>query len=174
MPHGEEGLRHLLIGGGSGTEAEVRDDARRIDGHEQTLAFVPSQAVGPSDVGGASQPSFAPALGVPDGHRRTVQGLVGTSLGLHHVRQMQGYLLDEAQAVAYRASELGTVGQSGEGIAQAAARVTVEIPFTGKAGPPGEDGEGSTSSLRFRDASGPGCCSFCGRDWRKVVHHDVE
>jgi hypothetical protein len=54
MPHGQEGLRHLLVCGGSGGEAEARHHARGIDGHEQTEAFVPSQAVEPSDVGGAS------------------------------------------------------------------------------------------------------------------------
>ena len=80
---------------------------------------------------------------------------------------MQGYLLDEAQVVAHGgAVELGTVGQIGEGVAQASARVAVEIPFAGEAGPPGEDGEVATS-LGLREASGPGRRTFGGRDWRK-------
>jgi hypothetical protein len=61
MPDGEEGLRRLSVGGGSGAEAEARDEARGIDGHEQAEAFVPSQeAVGPPDVGQASQPHPSP------------------------------------------------------------------------------------------------------------------
>ena len=40
MPHGEEGFRHLLVGAESSAEAEARDDARGIDGHEQTQALV--------------------------------------------------------------------------------------------------------------------------------------
>jgi hypothetical protein len=63
-------------------------------------------------------------------------------LGLHHVRQMQSYLLDETQAAAHRAIELRAVGQGGEGIVQAAARVAVEISFAGEARPAGEDSEG--------------------------------
>ena len=90
---------------------------------------IPPQVVEPSDVGGAGQPSFAPALGVSAEHRRAVQGLVGASSDLHHVRQMQGYLPDEAQAAAHQPIELEAVGQSGEGITQETARVTVEIPF---------------------------------------------
>src|SRR5215216_39258 len=77
MPHGgEEGLDHLLVSGRSGTEAKARDEARRICGHEQTEALVPSQAVGPSNVCETGQPSFAPALGIPDRHSRAIQGLV--------------------------------------------------------------------------------------------------
>jgi hypothetical protein len=84
MAHSEEGLGHLLVGGRSGREAKARDDnARRIDGHEQTEALVPPQTVGPPDVGVAGQPSLAPALGVPDGHSRAVQGFVRAALGLH-------------------------------------------------------------------------------------------
>jgi hypothetical protein len=55
---------------------------------------------------------------------------------------MQSYLLDETQAAAHRAIELRAVGQGGEGIAQAAARVAVEISFAAEAGPAGEDSEG--------------------------------
>jgi hypothetical protein len=50
MAHGEECLGSLLVGGRSCTEAKARDDARGINGHEQTETFVPSQAVGPSNV----------------------------------------------------------------------------------------------------------------------------
>lgn len=63
-------------------------------------------------------------------------------MGLHHVRQMQSYLLDETQAAAHTAIELRAVGQGGEGIAQAAARVALEISFAAEARPAGEDSEG--------------------------------
>src|SRR5215204_5884537 len=96
MPDGEEALGHLLVGDRSGTEAKARDDACGICGHEQTETFIPSQAVGPSNVCTTGEPSFTTALGIPDGHRRAVQGLVGASLGVHHLCQMQAYLLDEA------------------------------------------------------------------------------
>src|SRR5215204_2276126 len=83
VTHCEEGLGYLLVGGRSGTEAKTRDEARRIDGHEQTEALVAPQAIAPSDVGETGQPSFASALCIPDGHRRAVQGFVRTSLSLH-------------------------------------------------------------------------------------------
>ncbi len=173
MPHSEKGLRHLLIGGGSSRETEACDDARGVDGHEQTEAFVPSQAVRPSDVGGAGQPTFAPTLGIPYGHRRAVQSLVGMSLGLQRGRQMQGYLFDEAQAVAHGAIELGALGQSGEGIAQAAAGVTVEIPFAGESGPPGEDGEGYDLA-GAQGCIGSGMSFFLRAGLAEVVDHNVE
>jgi hypothetical protein len=87
---------------------------------------------------------------------------------------VQGYLLDEAQEVVAReAVELRAVGQSGEGIAKASARVTVEIPFAAEAGPPGENGKGNDLAL------GEGCIgsgmSFISRAGvAKVVHHNVE
>src|SRR3954452_21578838 len=68
--YGEEGLCHLLVGGGGGCETEARDHPTGIDGGEQAEALVPSQAVGPPDVSVADQqPSFASALCVPDRHR---------------------------------------------------------------------------------------------------------
>ena len=94
-------------------------------------------------------------------------------MGLHHLCQVQGYLLDEAQVMAHEAVELRTVGQSWEGITQASACVTVEIPFATEAGPPGEDGKGNDLAV------GEGCIgsgmSFISRaGLAKVVHHNVE
>src|SRR5215213_8045115 len=173
MPHGEKGLGHLLVGGRSGAEAKARDDARGINGHEQTETLVPSQAIGPTDVGIPGQPSCTPALGVPDGHRRAVQGLVWASLGLHHVRQMQGYLLDEVKTVAYQPVELRAVGQSGEGLAEAGACIAVEVPLAPEACPSGEDGEGG-------DLAGAQGCIWSGMLFflrarlAEVVDHNVE
>src|ERR671910_749829 len=94
MPDGEEGLGHLLVGGRSSTEAKTHDDIRRIDSQEQTEALVPSQAIAPSDVCPTGQPSFTSALCISNGHRRTVQGFVRTSLSLHDLYQVQGHFLD--------------------------------------------------------------------------------
>jgi hypothetical protein len=65
-PGGEEGLGHRLVGGGGGRETEACDDARGAHGDQQPEALVPSQSVGPSDVGVAREPPRASALGVPD------------------------------------------------------------------------------------------------------------
>src|SRR5215208_7914681 len=69
-PQGEEGLGQRLVLGGSGGEAKAGDHPRRVDGHEQAKTFVPSQAIGPPDVGVASKPSLASALRLANGHRR--------------------------------------------------------------------------------------------------------
>jgi hypothetical protein len=101
MAHGEEGFGHLLIGGGSGPEAEARYDSHGIDGYKQPKPLVPSQTVGPSDVRVAREPSAAPALGVPDNrHRRAIQRLVGTLPSPHNLRQVQGHLLDEIKVIS--------------------------------------------------------------------------
>ena len=66
---GEEGFCQLLVGGGSGCEAEARYDPARVDGAQQAKAFVPSQAVGPTDVGLPGQPSMPSAFTVTSRHR---------------------------------------------------------------------------------------------------------
>ena len=43
--HGEEGLGHLLIGGGGGPKTEAADDPSRVNGGEQAKAFVPADAL---------------------------------------------------------------------------------------------------------------------------------
>jgi hypothetical protein len=48
---GEEGLCQWLVFGPSGGKAEAGDHPRRVDGNEQAETLVPSQAIGPSDVG---------------------------------------------------------------------------------------------------------------------------
>jgi hypothetical protein len=73
VAQGEEGLGHRLILGARRTEAETRDDSRRVYGGEQAEALVPPQTVGPSDVGVTGQPSFASTLGISDGYSRTIQ-----------------------------------------------------------------------------------------------------
>jgi hypothetical protein len=173
MAHGGEGLGHLLVGGRSGTEAKACDDTRGICCHEQTETLVPSQAIAPSNVCTTGQPSFAPALGIPNGHRRVVEGLVWASLGLHHLRQMQGYLLDEGQAMTYQPVELRAIGQSREGIDQAGACIAIEVPLAREACLPGEDGEGD-------DLAGAQGCTWSGVSFflraglAEVVDHNVE
>jgi hypothetical protein len=76
-------------------------DSYRVDGYQQAKVLKPSQAIGPPNVDLARQPSLASSLGVPKRHAGAVQGLVWTAVGLHHLRQMQGYLLDETQSVAH-------------------------------------------------------------------------
>ena len=63
---GEEGFGRQLLSGGSGTEAEARDDPGGVDGGEQPEPLVPSQAITPTDVGTPGEPSVPPALGVPN------------------------------------------------------------------------------------------------------------
>ena len=55
-PYGEEGLRQSLVGGGGAPETEASDDPGGIDAVSRAEAFVPSDAVGPTDVGVAGQP----------------------------------------------------------------------------------------------------------------------
>src|SRR5215203_2008395 len=170
---GEEGLGHLLVGDGSGREAEARDDARRTCGYEQTEALVPSQAIGPSDVSLSGQPSTTPSFCVPDGHRRAVQCLVRTFLSLHHLRQMQGHLLDELRIEAHTAVELGALGQGGERFSKVACGVAIEVPFAGESGPTGEDGEGY--DLAGAEGSiGTWAPQLSRTRLVEVVDHDVE
>ena len=90
----------------------------------------------------ASHPSPRRLASLNKGHRRAVESLVWASVGLHRVRQMQGYLLDEAQAVAHQSVELRAVGQRREGTDQTGACIAVEVPLAREACPSGEDGEG--------------------------------
>jgi hypothetical protein len=49
-PEGEEALRHALLGGRGGRKAKARYDPGKICGGEQAKAFIPADAVGPTDV----------------------------------------------------------------------------------------------------------------------------
>ena len=121
MPYSEEGLKATCW-----SEAESQEKPIPV--------MTPVGSVATSK----RKPSYHPGLSSPI----AVQSFVGASLGLHHVRQMQSYLLDETQAAAHTAIELRAVGQGGEGFAQATVRVAVEISFAAEARPAGEDSEG--------------------------------
>src|ERR671911_1267320 len=135
--------RQRLVGRGGRAETEAGYDPCGICGGEQREAFVPSYGVGPADVGLSCEPSMSPALGVPGGHRRAVQSLVRTSWGLHHSNQMQDESLDEVGVGAYRAVELRTVGQGGEGIAQLGVGVAIEVSLAVETAPTGKDSQGN-------------------------------
>jgi hypothetical protein len=175
MPYGEEALSYLLVGGRSGTEAKTRDDACGICGHEQTEThrYHPRLLDHPISARPASHPSprrFASLKGASPSCGELGMGI---SVGLHHVRQLQGYLLDEAQAVTHQPVELRAVGQRGEGTDQTGACIAVEIPLAREACPSGEDGEGE-------DLAGAQGCIWSGALFlmraglAEVVHHNVE
>jgi hypothetical protein len=140
--YGEEGLGQGLVGAGGTAEAEAGDHPRRIDRGEQGEPLVPSYAVGPSDVGLPCEPSMSPALGVPYGHRRAVQGLVRTLRSLQQSYKMQDESLDEVDVRAYQAVELRTLGQGGEGIEQFGVGVAIEVPLAVETAPTSKDGQG--------------------------------
>jgi hypothetical protein len=86
---------------------------------------------------------------------------------------MQSYLLDEAQAVAHQPVELGALGQSGEGIAQAGACIAVEVPLAREACPSGEDGEGDDLA-GAQGCIGAGMLFLLRAEVAEVVDHNVE
>ncbi len=143
MPHGEEGLKATCWSVAEAAEkpkpvmtplGSTATSKRKPSYHPRRLDHPMCRPNRPAILRlGAWRPY--------NGHRRAVQGFVRAALGLHHVRQMQGHLLDEIEVVAHQPVELRAVGQGGEGVAPSAARVTVEIPFACEAGPPGEDGQ---------------------------------
>src|SRR5215211_1031695 len=172
-PQGEEGLGQRLVLGGSGGQAKAGDHPCGVDGEEQAKAFVPSQAVGPPDVGVAGKPSLAPALGVANGHGRGVQSLVaGGASRIRHERQVQGDLLGETYARAHQPIELRAIGQGGEGLAQIPSSVAVEVPLACEAAPLREDGQGDHLAVG-EGRLGPGP-PFGRLGVAEVVHHDVK
>jgi hypothetical protein len=97
----------------------ARDHPGGICGGQQAEAFVPSQAITPTDVGTTGQPSRAPAPGVSDRHRRAIEDFVRALLCVQKGNQLQEASLDEVCMVAHRAVELGAIGQRREGLEQA-------------------------------------------------------
>src|SRR5215208_4998260 len=172
--HSEEGFCHLLLGGGSSSEAEARYDPARVDGTQQAKAFVPSKAVGPSDVSLPSQPSMSSALTVWSRHRRAIQSFVRTTTPLHlqESDKVQDEGLDELCVGAHRAVELRAIWQGGESVAQAGPCVAVEVPLARETAPPSEDGQGDHLA----------CTQGCLRAWflcwrmrlAEVVDHNVK
>jgi hypothetical protein len=75
--------------------------------------------------------------------------------------------------VAHQPIELRAVGQSGESIDQAGARVAVEVPLAREACPSGEDGEGDDlAGAQGRIGSGASFTLWAGL--AEVVDHNVE
>src|SRR5215203_4607786 len=162
----------MLVGGRSTSEAEARDDPGRVDGDQQAKAFVPSQAVRPTDVSLPSHPSMPSTLAVPGRHSRAVQRFVRALWLLQQSPQMQDESLDESCVETHAAVELRAVGQGRKSRAQLGLGVAVEIPLAGEPGPPGEDSQGDHlacterrlwSSSHFRRAG-----------LAEVVDHNVE
>jgi hypothetical protein len=81
-PEVEERLSQRLLGRGGCPETKARNDSRWSDSSQKGEAFVAPYTVGPADLGLSGEPAIPPALGVWDGHGRTVQGLVSTFSGL--------------------------------------------------------------------------------------------
>jgi hypothetical protein len=148
----------LLVGGGSSSEAEARYDPARVDGTQQAKAFVPSKAVGPSDVSLPSQPSMSSALTVSSRHRRAIQSFVRTTTPLHlqESDKVQDESLDELCVGAHRAVELRAIWQGGESVAQAGPCVAVEVPLAREKRPHRAKMARVITSLAHRDACGPG------------------
>ncbi len=170
--HREEGLGQRLVGGRGGPEAKARDHPGGGDGGEKAEALVPAQAVGPSDVGVAGEPTRTPALSVSDGHRRAIQGFVRRFPSLQHLRQMQGRLFDELRVEANQPIELRAIGQGREGVSEMVAGVAVEVAFAGESRPPGEDGQGYDLTFgEGRTGAGP---LFWLTGLAEVIHYDVE
>src|SRR5215210_2756273 len=144
---GEEGLGQRLVGYGGGPETKARYGSRWSDSSQKGEAFVPPYTVGPTDVGLSGEPAIPPALGVSDGHGRTVQGLVSTLRSLHQLREVQGHLLDKVRLRAQEAVELGAIRKGKEGLSEVACSVAVEIPLAGEPAPAGEDGQGNDLAL---------------------------
>src|ERR687897_1022969 len=167
----EEGFRHLLVGCGSVREAEARYDPGRVRGGQQAETFVPSQAVGPSDVRTTGQPSMSPALTVSDRHSRAIQSFVRRPLSVQDSDQVHDESFDEICVGTHEAVELRAIWQGGKSIAQAGPWGTGEVPHATEASPPSEDGQGDHLACAQR-----GLRAWLLRGWRmrvaEVVHHN--
>src|SRR5918993_1148061 len=171
-PHREEALGQRLVCGGGTAEAEAHDHPRRLYGGQNREALVPPYAVRPSDVGLPSEPSMSTALGIPDGHRRTIECLVGMIPILQHLPQLHGDLLDDLRIEAHETVELGAAWQCRECSSQMTISVAIEVPFAVEAAPAGEDSEGDDLALAeggFRTRT-----FFRWLGLAKVVNHDIK
>src|SRR5215204_100220 len=140
-PEGEEALSQGLVGGGGSPEAETRNHSGAIHCCEQAKTLVPSQAVGPADVGLSGQPSRPPpALCISDRHSRAIQRLTrALFLPLQKGCQMQGESFHELGMGAREAIKLRTVGQGGESAAQVDLCVAIEVPLADEPAEAGKD-----------------------------------
>src|SRR5215210_5682458 len=172
-PQREEGLGQWLIGGGGTPETEARYYPGGLYSGQEREALVPPYGVGPTDVGLPGEPAVTPTLGVPDGHRRTIECLVGMSLTLQHLPQLQGDLLDVLGIQSQETVELGTVWESRECPSEMGLGVAVEVSFVVVRRPPREDGEGDDFALG-EGGWRSGASLFGGVRLAEIIHDDVE
>src|SRR5215217_2884838 len=172
-PHREEGFGQWRIGGGGTPETETRYCPGGLYSGKQGEALVPPYAVGPADVGLSGEPAMPAALGVPDGHSRAIECLIGRSLTLQHLPQFHSDLLDVLSIESHEPVELGTVWKGRECCSQMCLGVAVEVPFAGEPRPPSEDREGddlTTTEGGIRTGS----ASYGSMRLAKIVDHDVK
>src|SRR5215204_4470665 len=172
-PQRQEALGQWLIGGGGTPETETRYCPGGLYSGKQGEALVPPYAVGPADVGLSGEPAMPAALGVPDGHSRAIECLVGRSLTLQHFPQFHSDLLDVLSIESHEPVELGTVWKGRECCSQMCLGVAVEVPFAGEPRPPSEDREGddlTTTEGGIRTGS----ASYGSMRLAKIVDHDVK
>src|SRR5215217_8153924 len=171
-PHREEALGQRLVCGGGGAETEAHDHPRRLYGGQNREALIPPYAVRPSDVGLSGEPAMSTALCILDGHRRTIECLVGMSPILQHLPQLHGDLLDGLRIEAHETIELGAAWQCRECSSQMTISVAVEVPFAVEAAPAGEDSEGDDLALAEGGFRTRTLCRWLGL--AKVVNHDIK
>jgi hypothetical protein len=128
------------------------DRSRRVNRNEQAETFVPSEAIGPSDICVAGQLSTTPSPGVPDGHGRALSSALRGDISEppSPPRQVQGHSLDKIEITAYQSLELRVVGEGREGIPPMSHRIAVEIPVACEVTPQREMMARAITSLGIR------------------------
>jgi hypothetical protein len=164
MPYGEEALSYLLVGARSGTQKPkpLTTPVGSVATSKPKPSYHPRLSDHPMCARPASHPSprrFASLKGASPSCQAVESLGYGHICGSPpHVRQVQGYLLDEAQDVRHRAVELRALGHRAkrrEGTDQRGACIAVEIPLAREACTSGEDEEGD-------DLAGAQGCIWCG------------
>ena len=140
-----EGFCQGLILGAGAAKAKARDHPDRVYDQQQVEAFILPEPVAPADSSQPRQPASAPALGVPRGKARAVQGFIETMRGGQEPAQIQKVDHQGNVVLAHLPIELLPRGQLGKGREQMALCIAVKAAFAAKALPLPERSPGSPS-----------------------------
>src|SRR5262252_2408971 len=153
---GHTRLRPRLLLGAGGPTPQAGDHPDRGDGPQEGAPCIPAQPVPPAHVGQPRQPPCPPALGLPRGEARAVEGFRGTGLGRQEVDESQKKRDHRRGLLAALPMVLLPGGPRRQGGPEMTRGLTVQAPRTAQALPLPAQGQGDPLTPAEGRLGGPG------------------
>jgi hypothetical protein len=170
----EQGLGQVLIMGADRPKAKTSNHSQGGDTQQQMKAFVPAEAIAPTDIGLPSQPASAAAFGIASHGRGTIQDLIAALLGLQQADQKQAERRDRIVRLAQESIELTASRQRRKRGSQVMLSIAVKGPFAGKLHPLAKERQGDHLTAVQGGLWSWGMFALGNMRLAKIIGHDVQ